>query len=169
MNIKKSTIHDLNSILTIIKQAQYYFKQHGIDQWQNNYPNEDTIKSDIDSEISYILLINHKVMATAVISFEIEPSYQTIYNGNWLSNDSYAVIHRIAVDQSMKGQNIASEFLNYANHLCVKNKINSIRIDTHENNLSMQKLLLKNQFHYCGDIFLEDKSKRIAFEKLVIK
>jgi hypothetical protein len=29
--------------MKIIKQAQNYFKEEGIDQWQNNYPDRDTI------------------------------------------------------------------------------------------------------------------------------
>ena len=41
-------------------------------------------------------------------------------------------------------------------------------IDTHEDNQSMQKLLAKNQFSYCGIIYLSDGSKRLAFEKVLI-
>ena len=43
--------------------------------------------------------------------------------------------------------------------------IKNIKIDTHEDNLIMQKLLEKNSFKYCGVIYLLDGSKRIAFEK----
>ena len=41
-------------------------------------------------------------------------------------------------------------------------------MDTHEDNISMQRLLEKNNFKYCGIIYLEDGNKRIAFEKLSI-
>ena len=43
----------------------------------------------------------------------------------------------------------------------------SIKVDTHKDNISMQKLLRKNDFKYCGIIYLEDGSERIAFEKLI--
>ena len=43
----------------------------------------------------------------------------------------------------------------------------SIKVDTHEQNLSMQKLLRKNNFEHCGIIYLQDNSKRIAFEKIL--
>ena len=45
--------------------------------------------------------------------------------------------------------------------------IKNIRVDTHKDNKSMQGLLLKNNYKYCGVIYLEDGSKRIAFEKEV--
>ena len=39
--------------MKIIREAQLYFKEQGIDQWQNNYPNEDVIKNDIKNNNSY--------------------------------------------------------------------------------------------------------------------
>ncbi|HBN29292.1 MAG TPA: GNAT family N-acetyltransferase, partial [Clostridiaceae bacterium] len=46
--------------------------------------------------------------------------------------------------------------------------VHSIKIDTHRENKSMQRLLKKNGFEYCGIIYLKDKSERIAFEKTLI-
>lgn len=43
MELRKSSRSDIESIMKIIHQAQNYFKENGIDQWQNNYPNEETI------------------------------------------------------------------------------------------------------------------------------
>ena len=49
--------------------------------------------------------------------------------------------------------------------------MDSIRIDTHEGNLPMQRALEKSGFARCGTIFLkggaEDGDPRIAFEKLL--
>jgi RimJ/RimL family protein N-acetyltransferase len=51
--------------------------------------------------------------------------------------------------------------------ICLERGVHSIKVDTHEENLSMQKLLEKNGFAYCGVIYLEDHSKRIGFEKIL--
>ena len=50
--------------------------------------------------------------------------------------------------------------------LAFEKNIRSIKIDTQKDNMSMQKLLIKNNFKYCGLIYLEDGSERVAFEKL---
>ncbi|WP_455539180.1 hypothetical protein [Terrisporobacter sp.] len=47
----------------------------------------------------------------------------------------------------------------------MEKKVHSIKIDTHEKNISMQNLLKKNNFEYCGIVYLEDGGKRVAFEK----
>ena len=39
MELRKTNISDVNSVMKIISQSQDYFKLKGIDQWQNNYCN----------------------------------------------------------------------------------------------------------------------------------
>ena len=43
----------------------------------------------------------------------------------------------------------------------------SIRMDTHDDNLSMQRFLIKYGFEYCGTIYLENKETRRAYEKIL--
>lgn len=76
------------------------------------------------------------------------------------------MIHRIVVDEAYKGQNIAHQLLEYAIHECQHNHIHSIRIDTHKDNLSMQRFLTKHSFEVCGEITLLSGARRIGFEKI---
>ena len=165
MELRKSTLKDIDRIMDIIKQSQNYFKENNIDQWQNNYPNEEIIKEDISNGESYVLLNNNKIVGTTVISFNRERTYDKIYEGKWLTNDKYANIHRIALDNEYKGQGLSGEILKYVEDCCKERGIHSIKGDTHEDNLSMQKFFEKNGFKYCGVIYLEDGDKRVAFEK----
>lgn len=167
MKFRKSVKTDIYDILKIIKQAQDYFKENGINQWQNNYPNIETITCDIENENSYVLLKDDTVIATTAVIFDGEETYESIYDGRWLTSDRYATIHRIAVDNSYKGLGISSEIIRYIEKICRDKNIFSIKIDTHEENESMKNLLKKNNFEYCGVIYLNDGSKRIAFEKLL--
>lgn len=167
MEFRKTLEKDVDSVMEIIKQSQQYFKEQGIDQWQNGYPNSDVIKNDISNDHSFVLLKDKKIVATTALSFDGEETYNEIYEGKWLSNEDYAVIHRIAVDTSHKGSGLAGDIIKEVEKKCSGNGIKSIKVDTHEENKSMQKLLLKNGFDYCGVIYLEDGDKRIAFEKLL--
>ncbi|MCJ7840838.1 GNAT family N-acetyltransferase [Lederbergia sp. NSJ-179] len=167
MEFRKATEQDIHPIMEIIGQAQAYFKKNHIDQWQHNYPNIHTIMDDILKGYSYVLLKDENIVATTAISFDGEKTYKHIYSGKWLSNGDYAVIHRLAVDHLHKGLGISTEVIRNVEKMCLNKGVNSIKIDTHEQNLSMQKLLQKNDFKYCGIIYLEDGSKRIAFEKIL--
>jgi hypothetical protein len=96
MEFRKTVKTDINDVMNIIRQAQVYFKELGINQWQNDYPNVEIINNDIDNENSYVLLKDNNIVATAAVSFEGEKTYDSIYEGQWISNKEYAVIHRIA-------------------------------------------------------------------------
>ena len=165
MEFRKAVKTDVLDIMDIIRQAQAYFKELGIHQWQNNYPNVDTIRNDIDNKNGYVLLINDHIVAAVTVSFDGEKTYDSIYEGQWISNRQYAVIHRIAVDNNFKGLGLASEIIKNTEQLCLNKGVYSIKVDTHEDNRPMQKLLKKNDFQYCGIIYLKDGSKRLAFEK----
>ncbi|MBP1889346.1 GNAT superfamily N-acetyltransferase [Clostridium moniliforme] len=166
MIIRKSLKEDVKDIMKIINRAKEFLKENGVDQWQDGYPNNETIESDILNNDSYVVLKDNNIVATLAISFDGEKTYDVIYDGKWLSNGKYAVIHRIAIDNEYRGTGVSSYILQKVYEICLDNNIHSIKIDTHEKNIPMQKLLKKNDFKYCGVIYLEDNSKRIAFEKV---
>jgi ribosomal protein S18 acetylase RimI-like enzyme len=167
MEFRKAVEVDVNSIMNIIKQAQDYFKEQGINQWQNNYPNVETVKNDISNKDGYVLVKDNMVVGTVTVIFGEEKNYKSIYDGKWMSNHKYAVIHRIAVDSNNKGLGLSSVILKNIEEICLNMGVHSIRVDTHKENMSMLKLLEKNGFQYCGIIYLEDNSERIAFEKIL--
>lgn len=166
MEFRKAFKSDANSIMNIIKQAQDYFKEQEIDQWQDNYPNYETVCNDITNNYGYVLLKDNIIIGTAAVSFDGEKTYEHIYDGEWISDGEYVVIHRIAIDSKYKGKGLASLILENVEKICLGKNVHSIKIDTHRENLAMQKLLKKNGFKYCGIIYLEDGSGRIAFEKI---
>ena len=99
MNLVKATKKDLTSIMAIIGDAQEYLKDQNIDQWQNDYPNNDIIINDILNKESYLVKSNSdNVIATAMFSTRLEPTYKVI-DGKWMSSNSdrYGVIHRMAI------------------------------------------------------------------------
>jgi GNAT superfamily N-acetyltransferase len=167
MVFRKANYNDIDRIYEIIKQAQEYFRENGIDQWQNNYPNPEIIEKDISNGECYVLEKENLIVATVVLSFNAEKSYERIYDGSWISDRRYAVIHRIAVDNRLKGKRLSSVILKHLEDLCLDRKVYCLRVDTHQDNKSMIKMLSNNGFIYCGIIYLESGAKRIAFEKLL--
>ena len=176
MNFRKSTFDDVDRILEIIEKAKIELRQLGLDQWQNGYPNREVIENDIKLGISYVLeeisenQISKKILGTIVLSPKKEEPYSKI-EGKWITNDDYIVIHRLAVDSEIKNKGIATKILEFSEKECIKNKILSIKTDTHENNEPMKKFLEKNGFSYCGVIYLDKEpdvgEKRIAYEKII--
>lgn len=168
MTFRTSTTEDVPQIMTIIRQAQNYLRKQKVDQWQDGYPNEESVKADIENGVSYVYEKEGRIIGTLALIFEKEPTYEVIYDGEWKTEDiPYATIHRIAVKDECKGNGIAGEMLAEAEQTCKTRNVHCIRIDTHEDNFSMQRWLGKNGFEYCGWITLMSGEKRLAFEKRI--
>lgn len=172
--LRHSTLKDLPGILEIIAQAQAYLAAQGVDQWQDGYPNEATMREDIRLERSYVLEADGGILGIASLVFDGEPTYDVICEGAWLAPEPYACIHRIAMDAAARGSGAAGELMALAEAETVSRGMYSVRIDTHRDNLVMQRMLQKNGYTRCGIIYLgaggdgrAPGAERIAFEKVL--
>ena len=86
-----------------------------------------------------------------------EPTYEYIENGAWLNDEAYLTIHRVAGDGQVHG------VFRCAADYC-KSLSSNIRIDTHANNLTMQRQIEKNGFEKCGIIYVYDGTPRISYQ-----
>ena len=171
--IRLGTIIDKNSVLSIYEDAKTFIRSYDSPQWQNGYPNRDVILSDIKNGNSYIIEDEEKIVATAALIFEKESPYSNISEGKWITDSDYSVIHRIAVDSELKNRGYSSKLLKKLEEVSKEKLVYSIKIDTHEDNKPMQRLLEKNWYVYCGIIYLDKEpsigEKRMAFEKVLEK
>lgn len=159
MNIRQATSADFEPIMSIYKNAQQFMIQSGNPtQWGTEYPSPALIQEDIDSGVSYVV-VDESGAVRGVYALTEGPdiTYQVIEEGEWLNEEPYVVIHRIASDASAKG--IMRAVVDYC-----KNHYENIRIDTHADNQVMKKQILKNGFVKCGIIFVADGSSRIAYQ-----
>ena len=93
------------------------------------------------------------------------------YNGSWLLNDKYYVIHRLSVRKNSYKKGIAKDLINYVTLLTKEDGVHSIKVDTKKENIRMLTLLKKLGFKEVGIIHLLrtdvlDK-ERVALEKLI--
>lgn len=104
---------------------------------------------------------------TTFILFEYFLLFKLInyIEGKWLQDNAYIVVHRIAIRNDQKGKGLAKIIIDEGLKLYPKKP--SIRMDTHDDNLSMQRFLIKYGFEYCGTIYLENKETRRAYEKIL--
>ncbi|MCI6152365.1 MAG: GNAT family N-acetyltransferase [Fusobacterium perfoetens] len=167
MEIRLALENDLKNIIKIINQAKVYMKNNNFNQWNDNYPNNETISKDIKLQESYVLIDDEKIVGTFVLSFDGEINYKNIYEGNWKTNNPYGVLHRVAIDDLYKGKGLAKLILDFSEKEALKKGIKNFRIDTHKENKSMRKFIEKNGFEYCGIILVEDETERVAYEKIL--
>ena len=165
LRFRRGRAEDLERIMELVADAQSWFRDQNIDQWQDGYPTRELISSDIEDGENYVVEYNGIAIATAVISFAGEPTYSEVDGRGWLNDKPYAVVHRIMVADEMRRKGIAKEILHFAEELCVERNIGNIRIDTHRDNRAMLALLKKLGYKRCGTIKLTSGALREALHK----
>lgn len=158
MEIRSAAPADLDTILEIYEQARTFMRQQGnLHQWINGYPSKELICTDIQNGNCYVCVSDSQIVGVFCYFQEPDPTYAQIYDGNWLNDAPYGVIHRIAVSAHRSG--VAKACYDYALEQC-----SNLRIDTHRDNYPMQKSLSKYGFQRCGIIHLANGDPRIAYQ-----
>lgn len=169
MKIEKSNIKDVDIIMQILSDARSRIGRLGIDQWQYGYPTRDIVIEDVNLHRSFIARDDDgSICAVFTMLDDGEPTYQKIYDGEWLAEGKpYIAVHRIAVAGDKLKRGIASAVMQGAEERAKEIGYASVRIDTHEGNVPMRGMLEKNGYKHCGTIYLSDGQIRCAYEKLV--
>lgn len=157
--IRRAMACDLDKIMPVYEYARKKMAEGGNpNQWIDGYPSVDVISDDIARGNSYI--IEEEGVIAGVFTFIIgeDPTYNII-EGQWLNDNEYGTIHRIASAPGASG--IADICLEY----CLK-QVSDIRIDTHTDNAPMLGWIRSRGFEYCGIIYCHNGSPRLAFQKL---
>lgn len=156
MKIRLARKEDIQAICRIYDLAREHMRAEGnTDQWKK-YPNEKDALEDLRDEALYVMEEKEIVGAFSFFIGE-EKNYRKIEAGAWRKAEPYGSIHRLASSGKCRG--IAKACFSY----CLE-RIPYLRIDTHEKNLSMQEALKSFGFRYCGIVYVEDGSRRLAFD-----
>ena len=178
MKIRKATIKDIDGIMEVIEEARGTIATLGINQWQDGYPQREIIEADINNGVSFCIenTDTGEVVSTFAVFSDGEVLYDRIFDGAWRTGDSlsekkndvcYTAIHRVAISVKARGSGLSSEIINFVVNIAREKCKKSLRIDTHEGNVVMRRMLEKNGFVHCGTIFLENGDPRVAYEKLI--
>lgn len=174
MQIRPTTQNDLDAVMSIIEEARRTIAALGINQWQNGSPNRAMIEEDISLGQGRAVTLNGEIVGTFALIFDGEPTYKIIEQGAWSLPDrtdtgewSYLAIHRVAVSVASRGTGVSTAIIRYAEDTARALGRASLRIDTHEGNVVMRRMLEKHGFSYRGVIHLDNGDPRVAYEMSV--
>ena len=168
--IRPAVPADLPALRPVFEAAKGIMRADGNhDQWSApGFPDDSLLLRDIARGGGFVIessvmpgLTGHLAAPRIVAYFALLPSPEPTYDvidGAWLTDEPYGVIHRMASYPEVHG--IFSTIIDYA-----ALRFAHLRIDTHRDNRIMQHLIEKHGFTYCGIIWLEDGTERLAYER----
>ncbi len=175
MILRPTLLSELDRVMEVLGDGRASIALLGIDQWQAGYPFRESIQADIKAGKSYVVESDGEIIATAMIDFDGEPTYDSI-EGSWGTSGTskcpdYGCIHRVAVALEGRGKGAAKFILSEASAMANQLGKKGLRIDTHPGNAPMRSLMDSCGFQYRGVIYIshagEGTPERVAYEKLL--
>ena len=157
MDVIQATLKDLDKILEVYEKARDFMRKTGNPrQWEDIYPTEEIVRSDIEMRALYTLVDNESICGVFAFFPNGDPFYDNI-EGKWLNDLPHGAIHRVASAGTAKG--ILKAVVEY----CLT-KTNNLKIDTFCENKIMQAALEKNGFIRCGKVKVNDAGDFFAYQ-----
>lgn len=166
IHFRKANTSDISVIWEIIQQSIERRRIDGSTQWQNGYPNLQTVESDVSKGFGHVLTVDNKIAVYVALIFNDEPAYSSI-EGAWLTTGEFVVVHRVAVSENFAGQGLAKKLFDYIEEYTKSENVLSIKVDTNYDNLAMLKILESKGYSYCGEVVLAGGVRK-AYEKVLI-
>lgn len=143
LKFKRATKDDFEEIFQIYQSAIKKMNEQNIPQWDEFYPDRQTLQEDMQKNQMFIGKKNGPIAVCFVLNEECDEEYK---NGKWICPQShFCVIHRLCVNPDFQNQGIATKTINYIEDFCRFQKYESIRLDCFTQNPYSRRLYDK-----CG-------------------
>lgn len=166
MEIIALTEQHIQSVLTIYRKCAAFHAKEGFYQWDENYPNLNTIEFDLKNGLLFGGFIANKLVAVISITGDEPIEY---HNLTWTSKKPYKIIHRLCVDTDYQRQGIAKKMMGFAEEYCLSNSISAIRLDTFTPNKGAIKFYTKLNYIKTGEVNFPKRKDNTytCFEKIL--
>jgi len=130
--IKKGRLKDVENTLEMFVAITDVLLENGVDQWNYDYPDFDTLKEDVENGENFVIGEGSKILASMVLNDKQDEQYTKIH---WKHrNDKVLVIHRLGVHPDAQGRGLGKKMCLFAEEFARKHQYKSIRLDAYAGN-----------------------------------
>jgi len=166
MKIHKAQKSDLDNIMKMYKSCVAGMIKGGIDQWDDTYPDTETIAQDLENQTYYVAEKKGEIIGGINIDQNQDPTYLDI---NWQdTSNQFLVVHRLGVKEENWGDGIGKSLMIFTEELGMGKGLKSIRLDTYSGNPKAMEFYIRLGYRELGAINLKpDKNEYYCFEKII--
>ncbi|PUV26581.1 GNAT family N-acetyltransferase [Sphingobacterium sp. DR205] len=133
----------------VLEEVKTHMSSQGIDQWDQEYPNKDTLAADIERKEGFVYVDQGQILAYMALNERHDEEYNDL---SWETPVPFLVIHRLYVKPSAQGKGISSQMIRYAEQYALENQYKSIRFDAFSLNNQANTVYLKKGYKFVGTV-----------------
>ena len=130
--INQIKLANLKEAFSIFVEVKKHMIQHGIDQWDDVYPDIDIVRADILNQQAFGYFKDSQLMGYITINEHFDKEYNEV---DWkYTDDKPLIVHRLAVNPKFQGLGIAKELMQFAEKEAKARGYLTIRLDAFSEN-----------------------------------
>jgi len=147
--IRKAVPADLVQIEKVLEAVKADMHNNNIDQWDEEYPNQEILKQDIESQVGWVFVENGDILSYMVLNESCDEEYHLL---SWKYISPFLIIHRLFVSPSAQGKGVSSMMIKHAEEFASENNYHSIRLDAFSLNETANWVYLKKGYEFVGTV-----------------
>ena len=149
LTFRKARPEDLAQVFALFTDAIHTMDKDGIPQWDEVYPDERTLKEDIEHGQLYLAELEGRPAAVFVLNLDYDPQYA---NGVWAEPDSYLVLHRLCVSPRVQNRGLGKLTVQAAEEQASALGAKALRLDAFKQNPYALRLYERMGYRIVGDV-----------------
>ncbi|ULQ59891.1 GNAT family N-acetyltransferase [Brucepastera parasyntrophica] len=149
MTITNVAPAELDIAVRIYERVIQNLLEMEIYQWDNYYPDRQTIQNDIMNKQLFAGKIDGSIVSLFTLNREYDPEYLTV---RWkYRTDSFIILHRFCVEPNVQNQGIGSTTIKLVEQDLKQKGIEALRLDAFSQNPFALKLYEKLGYTRAGE------------------
>lgn len=150
MEFSHACRNDLPSLMNLYRAATQHMNALGILQWDEIYPDKQTVGEDIARGEMIVGRVDGKIAVAFSLQTCAEGDYEP---ADWrYLEPRFVVLHRLCVQPEFQGRGIAREAMDYLEQMVQQRGIYAIRLDAFSCNPVALRLYESRGFEKAGEI-----------------
>jgi ribosomal protein S18 acetylase RimI-like enzyme len=163
MTIRLAQMEELEALHAIVKDATKQMDEQGIPQWDDVYPDKETVTQDIERREMYVIEQNGRAAGIIVINEEQPPEYAAV---PWMYAGRALVVHRLTIAPAHQRSGLATRLMDLAEATAVAQRYDCVRLDAFMQNPAAVSLYEKRGYRKAGIVHLR-KGEFYCYEKAI--
>lgn len=154
--IELATKEDIEIVTKIMESIKEEMRNEGNPQWgstDDDYPSVAKLLDDIEKEKMIKYVEDNQIKGIVSLARDTSREYDGLLENSL--EDSF-IIHRLAVPQEYRKQQIATKLIQYAEVHAKNHQVNVLKSSTEVSNEKMNKFLIRHGFVHKGIYTYED-------------
>lgn len=150
LEFRRAGTDDLDALVALYGAAAQDMREKGIDQWDEYYPDQETLTEDVESGDMTLGLLDGALACAYVVNREYDPEYEL---GAWEHTEGdFCVLHRLCVNPEMQGRGLARQAMARMEKTALEQGFDSVRLDVFSQNLHAQRLYERLGYRRTGEV-----------------